>query len=422
MELIKIIKFAYIAFTVYAFIIVDVTSLKLINILPAVIIMWLFYFSFTLGYRTKIKSRMKNNAKYKLLHHSWILQQKKKTVFIIVCLSLVSSILAARFYTGQTPSSIIGGLINNNVSFYSEYQLYAKLNNISTFTLTKLPFIFMMFYSKLVLFYLFISYTLVKNEISNFEKICLGIAILSHIYFGIARGTNYELFEIVMLFIYTTLSRSSKVKRNRFSSKNIFYIVIAISVMIYLFYTRISDRGYVFDYTINKDFVFNEVGVLSQISENIPFVMILLYDYFGFGFYYVSYFVTEVLFSSFSNFISGLVPLGYAAQHNDSIQNIMRSNIVMSARWHPDFILLLNSVGFIGTVMLVFSMGYFNRFVNRQEKTSLVYLTQFIILMQLISFPIGNFVFVSSASTLIVTMLMFIWLWKLTINKRITFK
>ena len=132
--------------------------------------------------------------------------------------------------------------------------------------------------------------------------------------------------------------------------------------------------------------------------------------------------MTEVLFSSFSNLIAGFVPLGYVAQYNDSIQNLMRSNIVMSARWHPDFILLLNSVGFIGTIMLVFSLGYFNRFVNRQDKTSLVYLTQFIILMQLISFPIGNFVFVSSASTLIVLMLMCTWLWKLTINKRLRFK
>jgi hypothetical protein len=421
MKLIKIIKIAYIAYTVYAFFIIDVTSLKAMDILPAVFIMWFMYITFVIGYKSNSRKLTGGNIRGEDNKDSWILYKRKTTLFTISIFSVLASIFAARFYTGQTPISVFTGLMDTSRSLYAEYQLYVKVQNIASFTIYKIPFILMLFYTKLVLFYTSISLLLIKEKTKMFYKVCLGLVIGAHIYFGFARGTNYELFEIVVLFIFIILSKKTSRSISKFSFAKLASISIIVGLMIFLFYTRITSRGYMFDYMTNSDFIYNPQGLISIISTELVFVIILLYDYFGFGFYYFSYYIMEVWLTSIGNFVSGLIPYGYYLQRNEIISEIVRNNLVMRARWHPDIILAINNLGIFGTFILFFALGRCTRGVESKEGSAFVYLTQFIILIQMVSFPTGNFVFVSSATTLIVMILVGLWFWKMTINKKIKF-
>ncbi len=460
MKFLNIIKGAYITYTIYALLIIDVTSLKLIDILPALFIMWLMYIFFILGFKinsrpkwssyiNRIKtstSKILNKLKLKLFiksiilfttsiftlvssfiitlknRTSWILKKPKLTLFLIAMGTLITSVLSAWFYTGKTPVGVFIGLFGSGTPLYADYQLYSQVNNLAVFTIQKIPFILMMFYTKIVLFYSLILFFIIKDKTNIFEKSCLFLIVSSHIYFGIARGTNYELFEIVLLIIFIILSKSKIKLKNKPAFLKYFLIVFSIGMMIFLFYIRISARGFIFDYKINSDFTYNSNGIVSLISPYISSVIILLYNYFGFGFYYVSNFVIKIWFASLSNFISGLIPFGYYLQNHSYIQELIRNHLVMNGRWHPDIINAINYFGIIGVIILLFILGILTRIIMKQKKSALLYLTQFIIFMQMISLPVGNFLLASSSSKLIVMLIVFLWIWKLLIKNKFKFK
>ena len=82
------------------------------------------------------------------------------------------SILSIIFYTGQTPLRVFANLANN-VSVYYEYQNYFMQQQRNVFSITKIPFILMMFYVKFVFLYSYVSIFLLKKSITKFEKIYL---------------------------------------------------------------------------------------------------------------------------------------------------------------------------------------------------------------------------------------------------------
>ncbi|MEG0292982.1 hypothetical protein [Enterococcus sp.] len=413
MSLDKIIKLAYLCFTVYAVSITDITTLTMKDTVPAVIFMWAIFMFFSLGYQTNTQKNLySEEIKNK---KAWLLNRKTSTIILLASLSVLSSVLSAKYYTGQSPITVLTGIFSDNRSLYAEYQLHSKINNISSFSIIKIPYILMMFYVKLSVFYFSITYLLIKVKISFLDKIILGMVIGSHIYFGLARGTNYELFEIVMLIIFITLTKKNRKKM----SIKLVGIVGIVGTMVFLFYERISSRGFEFNYMVNMDYNFNPNGIISTISKDMVFMITLLYDYFGFGFYYISKYIMEVWFVTPMNFAKNLIPYSYAA-NNTSIMEVVSNQISMGSRWHPDLILLINSLGVIISLILVYFIGKFSSYIRREnEDTAIVKLTEFIVLLQMVSFPIGNFIFISSASTLIVLILVVVWLWKILINKKI---
>jgi len=94
-----------------------------------------------------------------------------------------------------------------------------------------------------------------------------------------------------------------------------------------------------------------------------------------------------------------------------SLQEIMKELIDMGARWHPDIALFINNFGYIGLVLFCLFIGMFCRYISSaKKKDSIIYLTIFIILLQMISLPVGNFIASSSASILIVVLLLYVWM------------
>lgn len=278
----------------------------------------------------------------------------------------------------------------------------------------------MMFFVKIILFYSYISFLIVKEKSTYFDKFYLLLITFAHIYFGVARGTNYELFELMILFVFVILYKSKRVRSIKIPLKNVLIVSLVGIIMIYLFYNRIADRGVVFDFSKSRDFIYDPEGVIATIFPLLSYITLLVYDYFGFGFYYLSIYISHVWFQSIGNFFAGLFPFGYTFIENSKIQEIMPNYVEMGPRWHPDTAILINNLGFIGLLILGTILGSCAKFTFREgNNSSLTYLTQFIILLQIISLPIGNFVFISSASTLIVMLISFIWFWKIFIKVKI---
>lgn len=406
MDIKKNVKIFYIIYTVYVLMVIGITDITFFYILPAILLMWANYYFFNAGYRVNIK----NQILYTSNIDNWLISCSKRTLLFLAGLSIIFSILAVKFYTGQTPASLLHNLLNN-VSVYYNYQSYFKEEQRYVFSLTKIPYIFMLFYLKFFLFYSYISFLIIKNDTTLFEKMYLLAITLSFVYVGIARGTNYEFFELVMIIIFVIFSRY-KISKFQLPIKGLSKIFLLIGIMIFVFYSVVNARGFEFNYYISEDVRYDPNGVLSLISPFIAFVVYMVYCYFGFGFFFMATYINNLWLSSFGDFISGLVPLGYQASVGNSIPQIMSNLVDIGVKWCPDSIIIINNLGYFGLAVLCFLMGLFAQHIYHvKRQNSIVYLTHFIILLQMISLPVGNFVSTSSASKLILATLIIYWSW-----------
>jgi len=343
----------------------------------------------------------------------WLLKLSKGNMLFIAILSICFSIMVTNYYTGQTPFSIIDN-ISNNISLYYEYQTYFRDQQRGAFSLTKLPFIFMAFYIKLLLFYSYITLFIFKSKLNKFDIIYLFLISIAHIYFGIARGTNFEYFELTVLIIFIILIKYSG--KYKFSIKLLLKVGILISCMIFLFYSIIKERGVSLNYYISRDVFFDQKGIVSTILPFLSFIVIMIYSYFGFGFYYISSYINYIWFESGTNIFLGLLPFGFKSINNNSLKYLMNNIVDMGARWHPDIIFIIERFGYLGLLLFCFFLGMF---AKCKDKSPIVYLTNFMIFLQMISLPVGNFISTSSSNKLIVMTLIFYWIWKKMVKVKI---
>lgn len=414
MDLKRIIKFFYLIYTIYMILVVNITNLTFFIIFPAIIFMWANYLSFSIGYgiykEKKILVNDANNSNSEFLNRNIFL------LIVIAFLSLLFSIAVVRFYTGQTPISIFKNL-ENNISLYHEYQFYFYEQQRNIFSLAKIPFILMLFYIKLTLFYSLISFLIIKEKTTKFEKLYLMLVTLSYIYVGLARGTNFEFFELLMVIIFIIFTKYKNMKKFKMQFKTLLIIFFLISLMIFVFYIRMSSRGVIFNIYISKDIQYDPNGLISLLPPFIISIILRIFSYFGFGFFYISIYITEVWLLSINNFLKGFFSLGSYDNGVDNLHDIMKNLIDMGSRWKPDASLIINSIGYLGLLIFCFVIGIFTKYIyNTIEKNTVTYLTGFIILLQMISLPIGNFISTSSASILIVFLLIVFWIKKLFIK------
>jgi len=412
MDIRRIIKLLYIGYTIYVIIIMDSTSIKFFTIIPALLIMWINYLCFSSGYCLGVGNA---TSSYSVNYQSgWLNNRNKVSLLFIAGISVLFSILAVQYYTGQTPISTFRNLISG-VSVYYEYQAHLIDKQIGEFSIAKLPFVFMLFYIKFITFYSYISFFISKREMKILDKYYIFIVTLSYLYVGIARGTNFEFFEMLILVVFIVLfkKKSTEVK---IPIKRIVGLIVLMGAAVFIFYSVINARGVIRDVYISQDVIFNPSGILPTFLPVLSFVAMILYDYFGFGFFYMSMYVLEVWFSSLENFLASLIPFGHLILVESSPRETMRNVVDMGARWQPDSAAIIGIFGYVGLLLMCFLMGLFCRYLKKAKNNSpMNQLTAFIILLQMISLPVGNFLSTSSASKLTITSLMLYWIWKIFI-------
>jgi hypothetical protein len=262
--------------------------------------------------------------------------------------------------------------------------------------------------------------TTIKYVFSVKQKFALLLLIISFMYFSIARGTTYEIFDLSLILMYVF---TIKYYNNNYSTKSIymFYSCIII-IAIFIFYLNITLRSGDLDYYISQDVYFDKNALIPQFSISISFIIIILYGYFGHGFFYTSYYFLNVWFSSFENFFLGLLPLGYEIKNDISVMNFMKSSIDQGTRWHPDVIIFINSIGFIGLVILCYFLGLLFNNINQKNNLDIFsHLIIFFIILQMISLPVGNFVLVSSSNRLILLIIIFYCMNKFLLDIKLNF-
>ncbi|KAB3534734.1 hypothetical protein F8154_08390 [Alkaliphilus pronyensis] len=419
MDFKKIILWVYFLYTVFVILLIGTTTLEVNKTLLSILFMWINYLFFFGGY--SYKKNLNTKVKYSS-NGFWLLIKSKLSLLTIGFVSILFSIMAVNYYTGQNPVRLISNLLNN-VSVYYEYQNYFKHNQINVLTLTKIPYILMLFYVKFFLYISYISLFLFKEIRSKFDKFYLFMITFAHIYIGVGRGTSFEFFELIILIAYVVLSKQRNTRKRIINYKTATVSLVLGSIGVFILLNGISARGVVFDLSIVRpDVNYDANGIVSKLFPKLSFLIYQFYGYFGFGFFYVSSYVSEIWFSSFSSLISGLIPLGFQSFSNTSIQELMSNIIHVGVRWHPDSIVIINNIGYIGLLLLCFSMGVFSKYsLMEKNRTPISEVTNYLILLQMISLPVGNFLFTSSANELIALMSGIYWMWRIFVNKRIRF-
>lgn len=302
-----------------------------------------------------------------------------------------------------------------NISLYSEYQEHFKVNNIGAFSIAKLPFIIMMAAVKFSTFFCYLELRLSKSKTSLFQWICMILIILSYAYIGIGRGTNFEMFELVVLFISVMFLKTDR--RNIFRYILLFgFIIIAISI----FSNVISLRGSNFSFVLTRDIIYIPDDFFSKYFPIVIFGALNIFSYFGFGFFYVSTFIEKVWLSSFSNIFSNIFPFMNIFFGKGNIDQEMSQMIDIGARWHPDSVLFIYKYGLLMLLFVCFLFGVLTKVIqNEKKKTTFDYLTIFFMILQMLSFPIGNFIVASSSSEIATFILALYWINKLFLKKKI---
>ncbi len=334
----KIIKYVYIALTIYVFYVIDVTTLTFIDLLPAVVLMWFMYFIFSFSSKTRISQKVSFEEDRKNLFDN--------NYFIIasIILLIISINYAMKFYVGLDLRKFINLFISKNYNFYQQYQLHHKNAGIGIFSLEKIPYILMLFYIKIMFLTTTIEFLYLRNKRNYKSYLLMGVATLAHLMFGLARGTNFEFFELLLLIFFIYFNKGQKIK----TTKAKLVISTVTIVLAVLFYNRIAVRSGSISFASRHEYSINENSFLIQIFGNNITGLLFFYDYFIFGFYYTSRFLTEIIFTDLKNVFILLIPNGHKALANINITELMLQIAPRNTRWHPNIVLFFLNLGTIG--------------------------------------------------------------------------
>ncbi len=404
LRLIQSVGIIYLIYSFYLIALYDVTTLKLIDLLPAFFLMWINFFLFVCG---DGHIRKENKSELKIVDDIISNLSGGKLIVLGIAVLLMSAV-SANFYTGQTPISIIRSLLSGTSNFYYDYQTHAFDNQLGVFTAIKIPFILINFVVKFLFFFSFIVFFLKDGRLKMAEKVYLFLITCSHLYFGIARGTSFELFELLVISIYIVLNQQDRKKL-----QHLIFIIILCIICSAFYSSNLLGRGLTPDfYYYSTEWEINKTGVLYYFFPSIVGVITLFYGYFGFGFVYTSHFITDLFLSSVGNFLLGLFPLGYEVIQGAPIVELMDNYLMKYVRFMPLCVTIINNIGVIGLFCFDAFCGVVHAKSKNIENYNYKKLIDFLIFYEMLSLPLNNFVFISSASTLIVVFVSGYYVWK----------
>ena len=400
MSVVKSIKLAYIVLTTFVFSTIFVLNINFFNILPGIVIMWVYFLIFKIGACSANNTLDNKKVIINQSHSKDILDFiSNKRMLILLC-TTICSVSISYFYTGHTPLDVFRSLINHE-SLYLDYQQYHKENNIGTFSFSKIPYILMNALLNLLFCISVINTVILRKKVHIKDCLYLILISLVFIYFGFARGTNFEIFEVICLFFFAI--------RYRFDDRNIKIplkiknaSIIIVIVSLFIFSASIENRNGTTGKYITSEIRFDNSKVLSKLFPSSALLISKLSLYLGFGFYFVGTLFNTILIEKMELILSSVIPFTnqlIGVNLVSEVQNYMDCG----TNWRPDIVWLLSSFGFIGSAIIFYWLGIQTVSLSYTNTgTILEYLLKYYIFLQMISFPIGNFIRISSANKLIV--------------------
>ena len=178
-------------------------------------------------------------------------------------------------------------------------------------------------------------------------------------------------------------------------------------MLLFSYYFNIRGTGNTY---VTREIRYDPNALLSHIAPPLALLSVELAGYFGFGFYFTSVAIMKIWLGSLESFLAGFVPFGFYLIGVESFrQELCGVLIDCGAAWTPDAVTLLRSFGFTGLLLLCFLLGRFYRYVNSRkygDNRTVTEMTNFMVMLQMLSLPVGNFVVVSSSNTLVACLLL----------------
>lgn len=408
MDFKKTVGLFYLVYFFYTIFSLIISNYELSTAFMGIFLMFISYFAFYLGNISKKERRY--TQKKSNLHFPFekIEQWSTCKYLLFAMLCWFFSIASAIFYTGKKPIQVLSSFLGGG-NTYNLYQKYFQEANIASFSIDKVPYIIMLSLLTIILFFSFICLTQNQKISTPIQKIFLLSITFSYLYFGAARGTNFEAFTIFIIFGYCLLMKQQN-KKQRYAS--IFLVLILGVVLIYIYMEVVSGRGVTFSNNLCAEITLNEKSTFTSLFPNITSVAAALFSYLGFGQYCMGICLNKISFNSIKGVIALLLPLGYPVLYSNSYTNMLESKIDLGVRWIPDSIQIINYTGIIVYLIILYFLG---KFVKNLRYSGLSLTIQnvikIIVFLEIISLPMGNFIMTSTPNKILVLFVSTLSIW-----------
>ena len=389
--------------------ILGATTLTVTDLFSGLMLAWFVFFIFFVG----ANNAQQNAKKLSLLKHPKNKTNPNHNLYLAL-LTVPLSIFAVDFYTGKSFLQIYTSILNG-VSLYDEYQSHFKNANISVFQISKLPAVFSMFFLKLILVYNFITIICYREVLYKKQIVTLILSTITFLYFSIARGTSFEIFEVMLLLWFCLKVRHSRLPNNNlFSNSNLILFTLGVCALMLYSYNISARYGFVnINECLPTGVCLNLNSPLGYVSDSLALLSLKLSGYFTFGIYYTTTYINEYWFESISDFILLFIPFTYYIDPDLSANFLCEKDLKCGASWIPDIITLLMQLGLLLSFTFISFLGKLSFIFTSKILKSHDFIDTAItynLLLIMVSLPVGNFLTTSSSNKILIVTLISIYL------------
>lgn len=413
MKTLRTIRVFYMIYTAYTIFVMLVSDYKIAHAITGLVCIWAAYFFLEIGYKSKkanlATTENRSSTRGIIFPFSNIQQWSFWTYVLAVVSAWVSAVLAAKFYTGKSFVSVLIALVGGD-SVYNLYQKYFLESNIAAFSIAKIPYIIMLAYLSIITIWSMVGLLQANKKLKWWKWLYLIGIVTAYLYFGLARGTNFETYVVFILISFCVLQKTHGLRTGKKIKYGLLFFLLGI-VMVLVFRSVVMMRGVEFSNTICPEINFEKDRFISQAFPELTGIGLSLFGYLGYGIYSIGVAVYDIVLVKISSVLAVLLPFGFQMVEGQSLEAALRETIDFGVKWCPDYIKLLDVLGiplFFASFVLV------GRFMKRLQNSSCPELMKSvincIIYIQMLSFPVGNYLITNSANVL---MVMFVFAWYL---------
>lgn len=337
-----------------------------------------------------------------IIHHYNPVYVNGLGVLALIAMQIICAHYSISYYTGNT---VVGALSDtfSGTNVYQSYQDHFKLSGIAQVPLwQRSPAIISL---ALVKFTFLLTVTLFfTRSIKLFPLSQLIAATVIYACVGLARGTFFEIFEILIAYIYIGMAsgylKSMPLTKKRALKASIFSVVAAAPILFIInTVRRYEGAAEYFSKACGVNFCFSSMGI----NYYVEYAIFILSNYFSMGLFFLAH-LASMIFEQGK--VSILIPLYYEVVEvfgTGGIRGLIcSSDITCKFVWVPDVMIIISIFGVLAPIFI----ALFFDFIRKLERAALVrynlYSLPFIytVLLFILSLPVGNFYTVSSSTIL----------------------
>jgi hypothetical protein len=370
-----------------------------IDLLPGILLMWFFYSAFLVGSLiNKKKILVTVNPEF------YIINSSKSSSLILAISALIFYPLYIQFYTGNDVASVFANLFTGK-SNYQLYQEHFAGEKLGTLNFAKLPFILLNgFFKFIFVATVFRVFGFQRKALAG-EVFLISIMVIMTLLVSLSRGTSFELFELIIVFVFGNLIGRSRVHgKNWFSKKALVYFGILGAIFIAVFSININLRMGGRLIHISEQMQFDQQSIIAYLFPGLSAILYQMSGYFSFGIYFTSVGLTQLNLESWTGFFAMFIPdgLNVFGIGEDYVTLMCGKYLDCGTSWIPDMALHLNQIGLILLTVIVTFLGFSSRrlFIKMHNGSIAAAVLLYFIALYMVSLPIGNFISSSSSNML----------------------